>query len=76
MGRLKIKVAECYYKENVMCLKEQFINGSNDDIMASELIKELMAVMNTSDITGDVVLTWAKTVQAQRSQTIMLENVK
>ena len=35
-GRERLMVAQCNYKENDKCLKEQFINRINGDIMTSK----------------------------------------
>ena len=43
MGRLRIAVAECNYKEIDRQLKEQFIHGLNDKAMLDEVVRELMA---------------------------------
>ena len=41
MGRLQMKVAECKYKRNDRGLKEQFINGTNDEFMTNETSMDL-----------------------------------
>ena len=58
------------------CFKEQFINVVNGDVMTSETIKELVVTKSTGDITGDMILTWVMTVEAQRPQTTILANLK
>ena len=40
MSQLRIKVYVCQYKDKDRCLKEQFINGIND-MMIAEIIKDL-----------------------------------
>ena len=43
MCRLRIKDTECTYKENDRRLKEQLINGINNQVMTAKIIKELTA---------------------------------
>ena len=43
IGRLRIAVAECNYKEIDRQLKEQFIHGLNDKAMLDEVVRELTA---------------------------------
>ena len=49
MGRQRQTAAECNHKENDICLIEKFLNGINDDIMVSEIIKELTVLKNIGD---------------------------
>ena len=44
MGHLRIKSIECSYKEKDWKLKEQFINGINDNDMVTEIIRELTTI--------------------------------
>ena len=46
MGYLKIKVKECTYEERDRRLKEQFINGVNDNDMMTEIIRYLNIIKN------------------------------
>ena len=64
MGRLHIKAAECNYKEHDGHLKDQFINGINDEEIMQEIIKELMAKRNMSEIDSEQVLMWAQRIEA------------
>ena len=41
MGNLGIKANECSYKEHFRWLKEQCINGINDEMMTAKIIKDL-----------------------------------
>ena len=50
MGHLRIKANECKYKERDRRLKEQFINGINDDDMMTEIISELSVFKKADDI--------------------------
>ena len=54
-----MKVNECKYKEKDRRLKEQFINGINDDKMMAEIIGELTTVKKTTEITSEQVIDWA-----------------
>ena len=65
--------ADCTHKETDRCLKEQFINGLNNDCMATEIIRELKVISYASSVTGAQVL--AKE-EGQVSQTAMLESLK
>ena len=56
MKGLRLKVAKCNYKENDRNIKEQFINGMNDDSMMDDTIRKLMAAKNICDITSDANL--------------------
>ena len=53
MGRLYIKAAECSYKEHDRLLKEQYINGINNEEVMKEIIKELTTQRNMSEIDSD-----------------------
>ena len=41
MGRLRMAVIKCNYKERDRQLKEQFIHDLNDEEMLAEIIREL-----------------------------------
>ena len=56
IGRLRMKVADCKYKETNMHMKEQFINGLNDDSMKTEIVEELRAL---SDISSVISKQWS-----------------
>ena len=58
MGRLKIKVTNCKYKEYDRRLKEQFINGLDDDTIIAKIIKELTALKDTREVSSKQVLMW------------------
>ena len=40
----------------------QFINGLDDENQIAEIIKELMALKDTSEVSSKQVLMWAQTV--------------
>ena len=76
MGYLRLKANECEYKEKDRRLKEQFINGINDDEMKTEIIWELNAVKKTSEITSTQELAWARRLEAERTQKALMEATK
>ena len=41
MGRLRLTVAECNYREVDRQLKEQFVHGLNNNDMLAEITREL-----------------------------------
>ena len=63
-----IKAAECSYKEHYRRLKEQFINGIDDEEIMQDIIKELTTQKNTQEIDSEQVLLWAYRVEAQRAK--------
>ena len=60
MGHLRIEENECKNKKNGSLLKEQFIS---DKMMRAKIINELTTIPNTSDITSEQVLSWAKKIE-------------
>ena len=49
-------------------LKQQFILDLNDDKMLTEIIFELTAIQDTSVVTIEQVLAWARQIDGRRSQ--------
>ena len=43
-------------------LKEQFINGLDDETIIVEIIKQLTALKDTSEVSGEQILIWAQRV--------------
>ena len=76
MGRLRMPITECNYKEIVRQLKEQFILGSNNSAMSIKIIRELTKIEDNENITSEQVLAWAKRVEAQKTQSAILEQLK
>ena len=76
MGRLKVKATDCKYKDGGRNLKEQFINGTNDQAMTAEIMKELTIIKEHSKIITEQILSWVKRIEVQHSQKSMLENSK
>ena len=64
----------CNYQEVDRQLKEQFIHGLNDKYMLQEIIKQLMATNNNDHITSGGMLAWAKMMEMQRAQAVVLDS--
>ena len=75
MGRLSVAAVECNYQEVDRHLKEKFIHGSNDKYMLEEIIKELTATKNDDHITSGGMLAWAKGIEVQRAQAVVLNTL-
>ena len=75
MGWLWMAAAECGYKEVDRQLKGQFIHGLNDKTMLVEIITELISRTDIVQMTNEVVLAWAKRVEAQRGQVVVLNDL-
>ena len=75
MGRLRVVVAECNYKELDHQLKEQYIHGLNDKMMLDKVIRELTTKGNNDQTTSEDMLIWAKRVEAQRMQAVILSDI-
>ena len=76
MGRLRVKEIKYKCKEIDRRLKEQFINGINDQTMTSEIRRELMVIKVMSDVTNEQILSWAWGIEAQGPQKAMPESLK
>ena len=59
MDYLRIKANKCGHKERDKKLKEQFINGINDDDLMMKITRELTVIKKTNEITSKQVLSWA-----------------
>ena len=68
MGHLWVKAKKCEYKEWHIQNKKQFINGFNDDIMVTKIIRELTMMKKTNEVTGEQVLSWDRWMEVQRVQ--------
>ena len=62
--------------QNDRRMKEKFIDGINNKVMTANMNKELMATDNISKVTSEQMLILAKIVEAQRSETTMLESIR
>ena len=76
MGRLCIKVAKYKYKEIDRRLKEQFITDMNNEAITGKIIKESRDPKDTSDVSSEHILIWAKRVETQTAQNAVLENIE
>ena len=75
MGRLHVTVADCNYRGLDRQLKEQFIHGLNDKLMLDAIIRELTTKNNDEQVTSKCVQTWAKRIEARRTQATILSNI-
>ena len=73
MGRLRVAAIECKYQE--VDRQEQFIHRLNDKNMLEEIIKELTTVKSNEQITSGNVLVWAKRVEAQMAQAVVMSAI-
>ena len=64
------------YKEYDRRLKEQFINGLDDETIIVEIIKELTALKETSEVSSEQTLMGAQRIEAQRAQKDVLDNIR
>ena len=56
---------ECKYKENERQLKEQLINGINNDSITNKTIIQLTSIKNISEVNSEQVLMFAKTTEME-----------
>ena len=75
-GRFRTKAAESQYKEYDRLLREHFINGSNDNVMIDEILKEVTTLEDIEDATSECVLLCVHRVKTQRSQKSALNDIK
>ena len=75
MGRLLLSAVELNFQEIDIQLKEQFIHGLNNKDMLGEIIRELTKVKIGSVITSEDVLAWAKRVEVQRAQAVVMNSL-
>ena len=64
MGKLSVSSCRVYVIDRQ--LKEQFIHGLNENEMLAEIIKELTKAEEDILLTGEQILVWAKSVEAQK----------
>ena len=76
MGGICIKAAECNYTQHDRQFNDQFINGTNNEVTMQEIIKELKAQRNMTEIDSAQVLMWAKRVEVQRVLKKALHRIK
>ena len=75
-GPSQNKSKKCGYNEQDRRLKEQFMNGINDENVMTKIIMELTAIRKTNEITNEQVLSWARRLLVQRDQTAILDVAK
>ena len=75
-GKTKNNGSRIQVQRFIQSFKKCFINGLNDDKMVEEITWELTSVVDSSSVTGEQLLTWAKRLEIQRTQTAMLECLK
>ena len=75
MGGICIAAVECNYQEVDRQLKEQFIHSLNDKYMLDKIRKELMATKYDDHITSGGMLAWAKRVEVQSAQAVVLNTL-
>ena len=75
MGRLKLALVECNYREVDRQLKEQFIHRLNDNDMLAGIIRELTKAEESVEITSEQVLGWAKSAEAQKAQYAIMDSL-
>ena len=51
-------------------MKEQFLNGLNDETITPVIIKELTALIDTSQVSSVQVLMWAKRVESDQKAVV------
>ena len=73
MGRLRTGAVRCKYKEVDRQLEEQLIQGLNDDEMLVEIIRELTKCEENVTLPNETVLEWAKRLESQRAQTLVIK---
>ena len=71
--RLRTAAIKCNYKEIDRQLKEQFVHRLNDNCMMVKIIKELT---KSEENTSNQVYLWARWIEAQRTKTAVLNNLK
>ena len=58
-----------------MWVEEQFVHGLSDDRELMKIIWELTALKDTGKVTSNQVLVWARQVEAQKTQTAVINNL-
>ena len=76
IGRICIKAIDWKYKEYDRQLKEQIINSLDDENMVEEIIRELKALKDTSEVSSEQILLWIQRVETQRAQKEVLDNIR
>ena len=69
------EATDCKYKEYDRRLKEQFINGLVDENMEEEIIRELTASKDTSEVISKQILLLAQRMEVQKVQKEVSDNI-
>ena len=64
------------YTKKRQVIKEQFINGINDNDMITEIIWNLSAIKKTNQITSEQVLAWTRCEEAQWVKKALIKATK
>ena len=73
MGHFRIKAMNVNIKKKIEDWKKQFIDGINKDNVMTEIIWQLTAVKKTCKISSEQVLAWARGVEVQRTQKVIIK---
>ena len=76
MGRLHIKAMDCKYREYDRRLKEQFVNGLDNENIIAEILKELRGLERYPWGEQWTNIDVGKRVEAQRVQKELLDNFR
>ena len=74
MGRLRTSSGQMQLQRNRQ-LKEYFMHGLNDEELLAEIIRELIKCEENITIHSENVLTWAKRVEVQRAQAVVISSL-
>ena len=67
MGRLCVKVMDGKYVEHDRRLKNQFINGLDEENIVEEIIRKIIALQDTNEVRSEQILLWAQRVGTKRA---------
>ena len=76
MGRLQIKWQSANIRKMNRMMKKQSSNCMNDEAITAEIIKELIVLKDTSEVSSEQVLTWTHTVKVKRALKAVLETIR
>ena len=68
MGTLQTKTTNCDYNKYDRQITEQFIHGLDDEGMINKILREVLALADTTDVTSEWLLLLAQRVQAKWAQ--------
>ena len=64
------------YQEYDRRLKEQFINGVNNETIIARMINELTVLKDISGVSSEQIFMWVLEVEVQRVQKALLDNIR